>query len=106
MDDNSDIIETLLRITTTTSNKDKVIMSIEEGNEASEFTVRVFDISDDTEQETLIKEIAYGVLSMLHDEDKLDSIRNLGKYEFAINKQNKSSPVQHIGDNVIAFVPR
>ena len=57
MDDDSDIIETLLGITTTTSNKDKVIMSIEEGNEASEFTVRVFDISDDTEQETLIKEI-------------------------------------------------
>ena len=81
-------------------------MSIEEGNEDSDFTVRVFDLSDDTEQETLIKEIAYGVLSMLHDEDKLNSIRNLGKYEFAVNKQNKSSPVQHIGDNVIAFVPR
>tara|TARA_R100000306_G_scaffold57631_1_gene55819 strand:+ start:609 stop:920 length:312 start_codon:yes stop_codon:yes gene_type:complete len=103
MDDDSDIIETLLGIT---DSKDKVIMSIEEGNEDSDFTVRVFDLSDDTEQETLIKEIAYGVLSMLHDEDKLDSIRNLGKYEFAINKQNKSSPVQHIGDNVIAFVPR
>jgi len=103
MDDNSDIIETLLGIT---DSKDKVIMSIEEGNEDSDFTVRVFDLSDDTEQETLIKEIAYGVLSMLHDEDKLNSIRNLGKYEFAINKQNKSSPVQHIGDNVIAFVPR
>ena len=103
MDDNSDIIETLLGIT---DSKDKVIMSIEEGNEDSDFTVRVFDLSDDTEQETLIKEIAYGVLSMLHDEDKLNSIRNLGKYEFAINKQNKSSPVQHIGDNVVAFVPR
>ena len=103
MDDNSDIIETLLGIT---DSKDKVIMSIEEGNEDSDFTVRVFDLSDDTEQETLIKEIAYGILSMLHDEDKLNSIRNLGKYEFAINKQNKSSPVQHIGDNVIAFVPR
>ena len=103
MDDNSDIIETLLGIS---DSKDKVIMSIEEGNEDSDFTVRVFDLSDDTEQETLIKEIAYGVLSMLHDEDKLNSIRNLGKYEFAINKQNKSSPVQHIGDNVIAFVPR
>ena len=102
MDDNSDIIETLLGIT---DSKDKVIMSIEEGNEDSDFTVRVFDLSDDTEQETLIKEIAYGVLSMLHDEDKLNSIRNLGKYEFAINKQNKSSPVQHIGDNVIGFVP-
>ena len=103
MDDDSDIIETLLGIT---DSKDKVIMSIEEGNEDRDFTGRVFDLSDDTEQETLIKEIAYGVLSMLHDEDKLDSIRNLGKYEFAINKQNKSSPVQHIGDNVIAFVPR
>ena len=103
MDDNSDIIETLLGIS---DSKDKVIMSIEEGNEDSDFTVRVFDLSDDTEQETLIKEIAYGVLSMLHDEDKLNSIRNLGKYEFAINKQNKSSPVQHIGDNVVAFVPR
>mgnify|MGYP003115954692 FL=1 len=103
MDDNSDIIESLLGIT---DSKDKVIMSIEEGNEDSDFTVRVFDLSDDTEQETLIKEIAYGILSMLHDEDKLNSIRNLGKYEFAINKQNKSSPVQHIGDNVVAFVPR
>ena len=48
MDDNSDIIETLLGIT---DSKDKVIMSIEEGNEDSDFTVRVFDLSDDTEQE-------------------------------------------------------
>ena len=47
MDDNSDIIETLLGIT---DSKDKVIMSIEEGNEDSDFTVRVFDLSDDTEQ--------------------------------------------------------
>jgi hypothetical protein len=81
-------------------------MSIEEGDKESEFTVRVFDISDDTEQETLIREVAYGVLSMLNDENKLSSIRSLGRYELAVNKQNKSSPIQHIGDNIVPFTPR
>jgi hypothetical protein len=42
-------------------------------------------------------------MSMLHDEDKLDSIRSLGRYEFAVTKQNK---LPHIGDNVIPFIPR
>jgi hypothetical protein len=108
MADDSDILETLLGVPNFKQHigdpgKNKVIMSIEEGDEEDEFTVRVFDISDDTEQETLIKEIAYGVMSMLHDEDKLDSIRSLGRYEFAVTKQNK---LPHIGDNVIPFIPR
>ena len=111
MADDSDILETLLGIPNFKEHigdpgKNKVIMSIEEGDEESDFTVRVFDISDDTEQETLIKEIAYGVMSMLHDENKLDSIRSLGRYEFAVTKQNKSSSIQHIGDNVVPFIPR
>ena len=111
MTDDSDILGTLLGIANFkdhigNSKKDKVILSIEEGDKENEFSVRIFDISDDTEQETLIKEVAYGVLSMLHDENKLDSIRSLGRYELAVNKQNKSSPIQHIGDNVVPFTPR
>tara|TARA_Y100000310_G_C20495074_1_gene721135 strand:+ start:659 stop:994 length:336 start_codon:yes stop_codon:yes gene_type:complete len=111
MTDDTDILETLLGIANfkehiEKSKKDKVIMSIEEGDEESEFSIRIFDISDDTEQETLIKEVAYGVLSMLQDENKLNSIRSLGRYELAVNKQNKSSPIQHIGDNIVPFTPR
>lgn len=107
----SDILETLLGIPNYKEKignpkKDKIIISIEEGDKESEFTVRVFDISDDTKQETLIKEIAYGVLSMLQDESKLDSIRSLGRYALAVNKQNNSSPIQYIGDNVVPFIPR
>ena len=111
MTDDTDILETLLGIANfkehiEKSKKDKVIMSIEEGDEESEFSIRIIDISDDTEQETLIKEVAYGVLSMLQDENKLNSIRSLGRYELAVNKQNKLSPIQHIGDNVVPFTPR
>jgi hypothetical protein len=111
MTDDTDILETLLGIPNFKDKigdpkKDKVIMSIEEGDKESEFSVRVFDISDDAEQETLIKEVAYGVLSMLHDENKLNSIRSLGRYELAVTKQNKSSSIQRIGDNIVPFTPR
>jgi|TARA_R110000744_G_scaffold355067_1_gene461555 hypothetical protein len=111
MTDDTDILETLLGIPNLKDKigdpkKDKVVISIEEGDKESEFTVRVFDISNDTKEETLIKEIAYGVLSMLHDESKLDSIRSLGKYEFAVAKQNNDSPIQYIGENVVPFTPR
>ena len=53
MTDDTDILETLLGIPNLKDKigdpkKDKVVISIEEGDKESEFTVRVFDISNDT----------------------------------------------------------
>jgi hypothetical protein len=78
-------------------NKEKLIIYLEEGDTQETFTVRLFDISKG-EQPTLIKEIGYGMLSYLHDDDVLEGLKEAGKYSFNVQKQNVS-----YSDNVIDF---
>tara|TARA_R110002020_G_scaffold97835_1_gene233411 strand:- start:1132 stop:1440 length:309 start_codon:yes stop_codon:yes gene_type:complete len=78
-------------------NKEKLIIYLEEGSTQEEFMVRLFDVSKGDEP-TLIKEIGYGILSYLHDEDVIDGLKEAGKYSFNVQKQNIS-----YSDNVIEF---
>ena len=78
-------------------NKEKLIIYLEEGDTQEEFTVRLFDVSKGDEP-TLIKEIGYGILSYLHDEDVIDGLKEAGKYSFNVQKQNIS-----YSDNVVEF---
>ena len=87
------------------SSKDRVILYLEEGESEGDFSVKMFDISDDVNEKSLIKEIGYGVLSFLNDEDYLDSIRKSVEYDFCVNKQNRTSFPKNLGDNVIEFTP-
>ena len=79
-----------------------VIVLEEEDEERDEFTVHIFDISEDQNEISLIKEIGYGVLSSLYDEDFLSSVREAGKYSFNV-KYPQSLDLESYGDNVINF---
>jgi len=78
-------------------NKEKLIIYLEEGDTQETFTVRLFDISTGNDP-TLIKEVGYGMLSYLHDDDILEGLKEAGKYSFNVQKQNVS-----YSDNVIDF---
>ena len=79
--------------------KEKLIVYLEEGNTEEDFTVRIYDISK-ADDATLIKEIGYGILSYLHDEDVIEGLREAGKYSFNVKKQ--STNISY-GDNIINF---
>jgi|TARA_R110002110_G_scaffold277048_2_gene492272 hypothetical protein len=78
-------------------NKEKLIIYLEEGDTQETFTVRLFDISKG-DAPTLIKEIGYGMLSYLHDEDVLEGLKEAGKYSFNVQQQNII-----YSDNVVEF---
>ena len=78
-------------------NKEKLIIYLEEGDTQETFTVRLFDISKG-DAPTLIKEIGYGMLSYLHDEDVLEGLKEAGKYSFNVQQQKIS-----YSDNVVEF---
>tara|TARA_R100000306_G_C4373135_1_gene140847 strand:- start:1945 stop:2277 length:333 start_codon:yes stop_codon:yes gene_type:complete len=83
--------------------KERLVIVLEEEEEGEEeFTIRIFDISDDVTEISLIKEIGYGVLSSLYDEDFLSSVREAGKYSFNV-KYPQSLDLENYGDNVINF---
>ena len=83
--------------------KERLILMIEESDNDEEFIVQIFDISKDEKEISLIKEIGYGVLQNLYDEEFVNAIRDSGKYAF--NAKYPSSPefeFEH-GENVIEF---
>ena len=80
--------------------KEKLIIYLEEGDTEEDFTVRVYDLSK-AEAPTLIKEVGYGILSYLHDEDVIEGLRDAGKYALSANKQQDIT-IEY-GDNVIDF---
>jgi len=80
--------------------KEKLIIYLEEGDTEEDFTVRIYDLSK-AEAPTLIKEIGYGILSYLHDEDVIEGLRDAGKYALSANKQQDIT-IEY-GDNVIDF---
>ena len=79
--------------------KEKLIVYLEEGTTEEDFTVRIYDISK-ADDATLIKEIGYGILSYLHDEDVIEGLRDAGKYSLSVNKQ--TTEISY-GDNIIEF---
>ena len=78
-------------------NKEKLIIYLEEGSTDEDFTVRLFDISKGNDP-TLIKEVGYGMLSYLHDDDALEGLKEAGKYSFNVQQQKIS-----YSDNVVEF---
>ena len=78
-------------------NKEKLIIYLEEGSTDEDFTVRLFDISKGNDP-TLIKEVGYGMLSYLHDDDVLEGLKEAGKYSFNVQQQNII-----YSDNVVEF---
>ena len=83
--------------------KERLVIVLEEEEGEEEFTIRIFDISDDVTEISLIKEIGYGVLSSLYDEDFLSSVREAGKYSFNV-KYPQPLDLESYGDNIIKFM--
>ena len=82
--------------------KERLVIVLEEEEGEEEFTIHIFDISDDVTEISLIKEIGYGVLSSLYDEDFLSSVREAGKYSFNV-KYPQPLDLESYGDNIIKF---
>jgi hypothetical protein len=83
--------------------KEKLIIYLEEGDTEEDFTVRIYDLSK-AETLTLIKEVGYGILSYLHDEDVIEGLREAGKYSFNVTQQSQSTTTNmSYGDNIIEF---
>ena len=83
--------------------KNRLVIMFEEADNEEEFVVQIFDISENETKISLIKELGYGILSNLYDEDFVDSIRETGRYSF--NAKYPQSPEEEISysDNIIEF---
>jgi|TARA_R110000787_G_scaffold204979_1_gene315491 hypothetical protein len=83
--------------------KNRLVIMFEESGEEEEFIVQIFDISESETEPSLIKELGYGILSSLHDEDFVEAIREAGKYSF--NVKYPQSPKEEISysDNIVEF---
>ena len=83
--------------------KNRLVVMFEEADNEEEFVVQIFDISENETKISLIKELGYGILSNLYDEDFVDSIRETGRYSF--NAKYPQSLEEEISytDNIIEF---
>mgnify|MGYP003648471007 FL=1 len=83
--------------------KNRLVIMFEEAKNSEEFIVQIFDISENETKPSLIKELGYGILSNLYDEDFVEAIREAGKYSF--NAKYPQSPEEDItySDNIIEF---
>ena len=82
--------------------KERLIICLEESDSEEEFVVQIFDVSMDESKLSLIKEIGYGILSNLYDEEFVESIRKSGKYDFNAKHPQPFSEKDH-GKNIIQF---
>ena len=62
-----------------------MILVLEESDE-EEFNLEIFDISKKVSQPTLIKKVAYGILSYLHDEQVLPMLIREGAKDSRLSK--------------------
>lgn len=83
--------------------KNRLVIMFEEAKNSEEFIVQIFDISENETKPSLIKELGYGILSNLYDEDFVEAIREDGKYSF--NAKYPQQPEEEISytDNIIEF---
>jgi len=83
--------------------KNRLVIMFEEAKNSEEFIVQIFDISENETKPSLIKELGYGILSNLYDEDFVEAIREDGKYSF--NAKYPQPPEEEISytDNIIEF---
>jgi hypothetical protein len=85
------------------TSKERLILMFEESDEEEQFVVQIFDISESEEEISLIKELGYGVLSNLYDEEFIDAIREAGKYAFNIKYPQPLKEKNNYSDNIIKF---
>tara|TARA_R100000781_G_C4078346_1_gene126870 strand:+ start:607 stop:933 length:327 start_codon:yes stop_codon:yes gene_type:complete len=84
------------------TSKERLILMFEESENKEQFIVQIFDISEKENNISLIKEIGYGILANLYDENFIEAIRDSGKYSFNA-KYPKSSQDITYSDNIIEF---
>lgn len=83
--------------------KNRLVIVLEESSDEEEFVVQIFDISENETEPSLIKELGYGILSNLYDDDFVEAIREAGKYSF---NAKYLQPVEEdiiYSDNIINF---
>ena len=89
------------------SSKERIVLLLEESDNPEEFIIQIFDISKEDKELTLIKEVGYGILHHLYDEDFIAAIRESGKYSFnaknSKDNKNESFNAEDYGDNIINF---
>ena len=74
----------------------------EESDEEEQFVVQIFDISESENNISLIKELGYGILSNLYDDDFVEAVRESGKYAFNVKFPQPSEEITY-SDNIIEF---
>ena len=84
--------------------KERLLLMFEESDDNEEFIVQVFDISVNENKTSLIKELGYGILSSLYNEDFIESIRESGRYAFNVkHPQTLEEDKVSYADNIITF---
>jgi len=85
------------------TSKERMILMFEEADNEEQFIVQIFDISEAENKLSLIKELGYGILSNLYDEDFVESIRDSGKYAFNVKFPKSTTEKVSYSDNIIEF---
>ena len=84
------------------TSKERLILMFEESDEEEQFVVQIFDISESENNLSLIKELGYGILSNLYDDDFVEAVRESGKYAFNVKFPQPSEEISY-SDNIIEF---
>ena len=84
------------------TSKERLILMFEESDEEEQFVVQIFDISESEDNISLIKELGYGILSNLYDDDFIEAVRESGKYAFIVKFPQSSEEITY-SDNIIEF---
>ena len=84
------------------TSKERLILMFEESDEEEQFVVQIFDISESENNISLIKELGYGILSNLYDDDFVEAVRESGKYSFNVKFPQPSEEITY-SDNIIEF---
>ncbi len=64
------------------TSKERLILMFEESDEEEQFVVQIFDISESENNISLIKELGYGILSNLYDDDFIEGCKRIWKICF------------------------
>ena len=83
--------------------KNRLVILFEEADNEEEFVVQIFDISENETKISLIKELGYGILSHLYDEDFVNAIREAGRYSFNAKYPQSSEEKINYTDTIIEF---
>tara|TARA_X000001388_G_C2197821_1_gene110049 strand:+ start:486 stop:812 length:327 start_codon:yes stop_codon:yes gene_type:complete len=84
------------------TSKERLILMFEESENEEQFIVQIFDISENEKEISLIKELGYGILANLYDEEFIEAVRDSGKYSFHARYPKSSQDITY-SDNILEF---